>query len=229
MREIILDTETTGLDPNSGHRIIEIGALEVYNKIKTGKFFHVYLNPERNVPDEAFKIHGISTEFLKDKKKFVEIADEFLDFIGGDQLVIHNARFDLKFLNYELAQVNRPLLDHLKVVDTLELARRKFPGSPASLNALCKRFEIDLSARDKHGALLDSELLADVYLWLCGGHQPEMLSEAEIEEITGNELTKLSGITRKYREKRTFDLNDQDWQAHLEFLKKIKNLKWETS
>jgi DNA polymerase-3 subunit epsilon len=222
MREIILDTETTGLDPFSGHRIVEIGAVEVFNKIKTGRFFHTYLNPERDMPQEAFKIHGISSDFLKNKKKFIEVADEFIDFIGEDKLVIHNARFDVKFLNFELGKVGKKELLYSRVVDTLDMARKKFPGSPASLNALCKRFDIDLSGREKHGALLDSELLADVYLWFCGGVQPEIIQTVE-EGVGAVSLeNKLEGIVRKARSKRTFEVDEQDLIAHLEFMKKIK-------
>jgi len=220
MREIILDTETTGLDPASGHRIIEIGAVEVFHKIRTGKFFHAYLNPDRDVPDEAFRIHGISTQFLKDKKKFVDIADEFLEFIAGDTLVIHNAKFDLKFLNYELRKVAKEDLLFSRVIDTLDMARRQFPGSPANLNALCKRFNIDLSAREKHGALLDSELLAEVYLWLCGGTQPQMI-EQNIEEA-GSLENKLYDVIRKARSKRAFEVSEEDLNNHHEFMKKIK-------
>ena len=222
MREIILDTETTGLDPFSGHRIVEIGAVEVFNKIKTGKFFHTYLNPERDMPQEAFKIHGISTDFLKDKQKFSEVVDGFLNFIGEDLLVIHNAKFDMKFINYELKKAGRGELSYARVVDTLDMARRKFPGSPANLNALCKRFDIDLSAREKHGALLDSELLADVYLWLCGGVQPEMLQAVDEEVQVTSLANKLDNIQRKARSKRVFEVDEQDFLAHIEFMKKIK-------
>lgn len=222
MREIILDTETTGLDPFSGHRIVEIGAVEVFNKIKTGKFFHTYLNPERDVPQEAYKIHGISSEFLRDKKKFIEVAEEFLAFIGSDMLVIHNARFDVKFLNFELSKIGKGALLYSRVVDTLDMARRKFPGSPASLNALCKRFDIDLSGREKHGALLDSELLADVYLGLCGGVQPEILEIIEEEVQTVSLENKLNNVVRKARSKRTFEIEEQDLLAHLEFMKNIR-------
>ena len=222
MREIILDTETTGLDPFSGHRIVEIGAVEVFNKIKTGRFFHTYLNPERDMPQEAFKIHGISSDFLKNKKKFIEVADEFIDFIGEDKLVIHNARFDVKFLNFELGKVGKKELLYSRVVDTLDMARKKFPGSPASLNALCKRFDIDLSSREKHGALLDSELLADVYLWLCGGVQPEIIQTVEEGVELVSLENKLEGMVRKARSKRTFEVDEQDLLAHLEFMKKIK-------
>lgn len=170
-REIILDTETTGLDPNSGHRIIEIGALEMYNRVLTGNKFHFHINPERDVPLEAYKIHGISTEFLRDKPLFADIAEDFINFIEGTKLVIHNAPFDIKFLNHELSRVGIASLDMLNVIDTLPIARKKFPGAKVNLDALCKRFKIDNSSRTFHGALLDCELLAEVYVELTGGRQ----------------------------------------------------------
>jgi len=158
MREICLDTETTGLDPKDGHKIIEIACFELINKVKTGKVFHSFVNPRRDVPQEAFRIHGISTEFLKDKPTFDLVADKFLDFIGDDILVIHNASFDIKFLNFELNILRKKPLEMSRVVDSLMLARNKFPGGQNSLDALCKRFNLDLSKREKHGALIDTEL-----------------------------------------------------------------------
>ncbi|PCD76662.1 DNA polymerase III subunit epsilon [Pseudothioclava arenosa] len=173
MREIVLDTETTGFEPSEGHRIVEIGAVELFNHVPTGRTYHQYINPEREMPKEAFEVHGLGDEFLSDKPKFREIAQDFLDFIGGDaKLVIHNAAFDMKFLNAELGWVNKPLIANDRALDTLMMARRKFPGSPASLDALCRRFSIDNSSRTLHGALLDSEILAEVYLELIGGRQP---------------------------------------------------------
>lgn len=171
MREIILDTETTGLDPKSGHRIIEIGMLEMRNKVLTGQKFHFYLNPERDVPEAAYMIHGISTEFLLDKPFFKDIVDDFLNFIEGAPLVIHNATFDMKFINHELSLINKPSLDMANVIDTLPLARKKFPGAKASLDALCNRFKIDNSSRNFHGALLDAKLLSEIYIELMGGRQ----------------------------------------------------------
>lgn len=171
MREIILDTETTGLDPKLGHRIIEIGMLEVKNKVLTGNKFHFYINPERDVPIDSYKIHGISREFLLDKPLFSDIADDFLSFIEGAKLVIHNAAFDVKFLNHELSLLSKPSIDMSTVIDTLAIARRMFPGAKINLNALCKRFEIDNSSRKFHGALLDAELLYEVYVELTGGRQ----------------------------------------------------------
>ncbi len=172
MREIVLDTETTGLDPDTGDRIVEIGALELHNHLPTGRTYHQYINPCRPMPREAFDVHGLGDDFLKDKPVFETIADEFLAFIGSSRLVIHNAGFDMKFLNAELRWAGRPPIAMERALDTLTIARKKFPGSPASLDALCRRFGIDNSARTLHGALLDSEILAEVYLELIGGRQP---------------------------------------------------------
>jgi DNA polymerase-3 subunit epsilon len=171
IREIILDTETTGLSPKDGHRIVEIGALEMVNKVLTGKQFHYYINPERSMPSEAYRVHGISEEFLKDKPLFKDVVEGFLEFIKEDSLVIHNAPFDIKFLNYEFSLVNKIPLELLNAIDTLPMARKKFPGARASLDALCKRFKVDNSARQFHGALKDAELLAGVYVELTGGRQ----------------------------------------------------------
>jgi len=171
MREIVLDTETTGLDPQSGDRLVEIGCVELFNHLPTGVTFHRYVNPERDMPQGAFAVHGLSEEFLRGYPVFGGVVDEFLDFIGKDRLVIHNAEFDMRFLNAELARAGRPLLGFDRVIDTLAMARRRFPGASASLDALCRRFGVDGSARTLHGALLDSELLAEVYLELLGGRQ----------------------------------------------------------
>ena len=173
MREIVLDTETTGFDPESGDRIVEIGAVELHNHVATGRTYHQYINPERSMPQEAFEVHGLGDDFLRDKPKFAQIGQAFLDFVGDAKLVIHNAAFDMKFLNAELGWMNLPLLPFDQAIDTLLIARKKFPGSPASLDALCRRFAIDNSARTLHGALLDSEILAEVYLELIGGRQPD--------------------------------------------------------
>jgi len=178
LREIVLDTETTGLDPNEGHRLVEIGCVELINHMRTGAVFHTYLNPERDMPPEAQRVHGLSTAFLSDKPRFAERAAEFGAFIGSDRLIIHNAAFDVKFLNAELGRLGRPALQFSRVLDTLDLARRRFPGAMASLDGLCKRFNIDLSARTQHGALVDAELLAEVYLELLGGRQPALLLDA---------------------------------------------------
>jgi DNA polymerase-3 subunit epsilon len=174
LREIILDTETTGLDPFDGHRIVEIGCVELVNSIPTGRTWHCHVNPERDVPYQAFEVHGLSTEFLRDKPRFAELADEMLGFIEGAMLVMHNAAFDFGFLNAELERLPRPLLRWDRVVDTLALARRRHPGAPCSLDALCRRYGADLTEREKHGALLDCRLLAAVYVELVGGHQARL-------------------------------------------------------
>jgi len=173
MREIVLDTETTGFDPESGDRIVEIGAVELFNHVSTGRTYHQYINPERTMPQEAFEVHGLGDDFLRDKPVFAKIADDFLAFVQDSKLVIHNASFDMKFLNAELGWLKKRQLPMDQAVDTLAIARKKFPGSPASLDALCRRFGIDNAARTLHGALLDSEILAEVYLELIGGKQPD--------------------------------------------------------
>src|SRR5690554_2170741 len=174
MREIVLDTETTGFEPQEGHRIVEIGAVELLNHLPTGRTFHAYMNPQRPMPTEAFDVHGLGDEFLRDKPLFTHIVDEFLAFIGEEaRLVIHNASFDMRFLNAELHWCKRKPLAPQRALDTLAIARKRFPGSPCSLDALCRRYGIDNSARTKHGALLDSEILAEVYLELMGGRQPD--------------------------------------------------------
>ncbi len=178
MREIVLDTETTGLDPATGDRIVEIGAVELINHLPTGKTWHQYLNPDRMMPKEAFEVHGLSDDFLRSKPRFASIAADFLAFVGNSTLVIHNAGFDMKFLNAELKTAGLPLLPMTRALDTVAIARQKYPGSPASLDALCRRFNIDNSARTKHGALLDSEILAEVYLELIGGRQPDLTLNA---------------------------------------------------
>ncbi len=180
MRELVMDTETTGLDPTDGHRIVEIGAVELVNHMPTGRTYHQYINPQRPMPPEAFAIHGLGDDFLSRQPVFEAIVDAFLEFVRDDRLVIHNAAFDMRFLNAELQAAARPVLPNDRALDTLDIARRRFPGSPASLDALCRRFGIDNSARDKHGALLDSEILAEVYLELIGGRQPDFgLSAAQ--------------------------------------------------
>jgi DNA polymerase-3 subunit epsilon len=175
MREIVLDTETTGLDPATGDRIVELGAVELLNHMPTGKSFHRYINPQREVPAEAVEVHGLTTAFLADKPVFAAIAAEFAAFLGDARLIIHNAAFDMKFLNAELCWAGHGSLPWARAVDTLELARRRFPGAQNSLDALCRRFGVDNTGREKHGALLDSELLAEVYLELIGGRQPDLI------------------------------------------------------
>jgi DNA polymerase-3 subunit epsilon len=173
MREIVLDTETTGFDPEQGDRIVEIGAVELFNHLPTGKTYHQYINPERSMPQGAFEVHGLGDDFLRDKPVFKAIGRAFLDFIGDSKLVIHNAAFDMKFLNAELTRIGLTAIPWARAIDTLAISRARFPGSPASLDALCRRFGIDNSRREKHGALLDSEILAEVYLELVGGRQPD--------------------------------------------------------
>jgi DNA polymerase-3 subunit epsilon len=175
MREIVLDTETTGLDPDTGDRIVEIGAVEIVNHMPTGRTFHAYINPQRDVPAEAVEVHGLTAAFLSDKPVFSSVAAEFAAFVGDARLVIHNAAFDMKFLNAELGWCGQASIPWGRTVDTLDLARRRFPGAQNTLDALCRRFGVDLSAREKHGALLDSELLAEVYLELMGGRQPDLV------------------------------------------------------
>jgi DNA polymerase-3 subunit epsilon len=223
MREIILDTETTGLDPKSGHRIVEIGMLEMKNKILTGQKFHFYINPERDVPYDAYRIHGISTEFLQDKPLFASLADDFMDFIDGGRLVIHNASFDMKFINHELSLVNKPSIDMSAVTDTLAMARRMFPGARANLDALCKKFKIDNSSRQFHGALLDAELLSEVYVELTGGRQVSF--SLKTKEVAGQE-----------RVRRDVDLadgsilvikpSDEELAAHAALMSKIPGSLW---
>lgn len=175
MREIILDTETTGLDPATGHRLVEIGCVELFNAIPTGETFHVYLDPERDMPEEAFRVHGLSAEFLAGKPVFAAIADDFLAFTRGAKIIAHNAEFDLRFLNAELALLGKEPIASDRIIDSLALARRKFPGSANSLDALCLRYGIDTSRRTKHGALLDAEILAEVYAELTGGRQAHLI------------------------------------------------------
>lgn len=175
MREIVLDTETTGFDPHTGDRIVEIGAVELHNHVATGATYHQYINPERSMPADAFEVHGLGDDFLRDKPKFRAVGQAFLDFIGDAKLVIHNASFDMKFLNAELGWIKLPNIPFDRAIDTLAIARKRFPGSPSSLDALCRRFGIDNSSRTLHGALLDSEILAEVYLELIGGRQPGLV------------------------------------------------------
>ena len=179
MREIVLDTETTGFEPSQGDRIVEIGAVELLNQVPTGRTYHQYINPERAMPKSAFEVHGLGDEFLSDKPLFKDVAQAFIDFVGDSQMVIHNAAFDMKFLNAELKSVGRPELPFSQALDTLAIARKKFPGANASLDGLCRRFGIDNSSRTLHGALLDSEILAEVYLELLGGRQSGFVLAAD--------------------------------------------------
>lgn len=191
MREIILDTETTGLDPKRGDRVIEIGCVEIYNRNPTGREFHCFINPEREVPAEAENVHGISTAFLKDKPLFNTVADKFLEFLGSDTLVIHNAQFDIGFLNFELELAGKTALQMSRVVDTLALARRKHPAGPNSLDALCKRYGIDTSKRTKHGALIDCLLLAEVYVELLGERQADLGLQSKSAPGSGDKTQRI--------------------------------------
>jgi DNA polymerase-3 subunit epsilon len=224
MREIVLDTETTGLDPQQGHRLVEIGCVEVVNYVATGQTFHIYLNPDRTMPMEAQQIHGLSDEFLADKPRFTEVAQAFIDFIGDSPLVIHNAGFDMKFLNAELALAGLPTLEMARAIDTVIMARRKFPGQPASLDALCRRFGVDNSARDYHGALLDAQLLAEVYLELRGGRQPNLIAA---ETTTTARATVATTGHRPYRAPRPHAPTDDELAAHRAFIATIKNALWD--
>lgn len=222
MREIVLDTETTGLDPAKGDRIVEIGCVELEGHLPTGKHYHVYLNPERDIPPEATAVHGITNEFVKDKPTFGEIVGDFMDFIGHDRLVIHNADFDMKFLNAELKTFGFPSLDNKRALDTVKIAREKFPGSPANLDALCRRFGIDLSNRTLHGALLDSQLLAEVYLELMGGRQQGL----GIQEMRTNTVSQTISTERTFREPRSFPVSEEEKGKFEIFLDKIKDPLW---
>ena len=223
MREIVLDTETTGLDPQDGHRIVEIGAVELYNHVPTGNVYHQYINPLITMPDQAFAIHGLSDEFLSDKPKFSEIAKEFLDFIGSAKLVIHNAAFDIKFINAELKRIDKEEITFDRATDTLAIARKKFPGSPASLDSLCRRFKIDNSARVVHGALLDSQILAEVYLELVGGKQPDFaLNIANVSNENNNSIFH-EKRTRVRKEKLKSRLTTEEKANHENFIKELGN------
>lgn len=222
LREICLDIETTGLDPRNGDKIIEIACFELINKTKTGNYFHSFVNPRRDVPDEAFRIHGISTEFLKDKPIFDLVVDKFLEFIGNDIIVIHNAPFDTKFLNFELSLLGRKTLDMSRVIDTLVIARKKFQGAQNSLDALCKRFNLDLSKRTKHGALIDTELLCDVYIELMGGAQVGFGFEDTKKISSTNNANEIISIknNKKVIAPRDFSISEQELSRHKEFIKK---------
>ena len=212
MKEIVLDTETTGLSVKDGHRIVEIGCIELDNLIPTKKIFHCYLNPERKVSESALKVHGYTNEFLSDKKKFIDIVDEFLEFIKDKKIVIHNAEFDISHLNNELSLINRDLITKNSVIDTLEIARNKFPGSGISLDALCKRFNIDLSRRTKHNALLDCELLREVYINLLDVREPRF-------NLSSDENEKKLVKSTNYNKKIAY-ITEEEIKSHKDFLKK---------
>lgn len=224
MREICFDTETTGFDPNTGDRLVEIGAVELINHLPTGKVFHEYINPERDVPEEVVKVHGLTNEFLADKPKFAEIAQKWVDFIGDDGIfVAHNAAFDMNFINYELKKCGYNTYDWDRVVDTLAIAKSEFPGARNNLDALCRRFNIDNSARTFHGALLDAQLLAEVYLQLLGGDEPSIkfVYNKNTHQIFNKNTPKVEIIERH------FNLSEQEEENHRNFLKSnLKNPLW---
>jgi DNA polymerase-3 subunit epsilon len=220
MREIVLDTETTGLDPADGHRIVEIGCIELVNHMPSGRVFHRHVNPERDMPEEAYAVHGLSAEFLAKHPPFAAIADEFVAFLGDGRLIIHNAEFDLKFINSELRRLGKEIL-RCDFEDTLALARRRYPGAQASLDALCRRFEIDLSARTKHGALLDCELLAAVYLELIGGRQPGLEFVVDAGLVDG-----AVAIVRPIRPARPHAASLEELAAHAAMLQLLKQPIW---
>lgn len=219
MREVVLDTETTGFDPETGDRIVEIGAVELMGHMATGKTYHQYINPERSMPEEAFQVHGLGDDFLRDKPKFAQVGQAFLDFIGDAKLVIHNASFDIKFLNAELKWMGLPQIPWEQAIDTLEIARKRFPGSPASLDALCRRFNIDNSSRTLHGALLDSEILAEVYLELIGGRQPDFGLSTASQNTTGAGGEEWTPRPRPVPLKSR--ISEQEAAAHADFVAKL--------
>ncbi|AUH65109.1 DNA polymerase III subunit epsilon [Paracoccus zhejiangensis] len=222
MREIVLDTETTGFEAEQGDRIVEIGAIELVNHLPTGRTFHEYIDPERSMPKEAFDVHGLGDDFLRGKPKFAEIAQKFIGFIGEDaKLVIHNAKFDMKFLNAELKRAGHATLPWSRALDTVALAREKFPGSPASLDALCRRFGIDNSNRTLHGALLDSELLAEVYLELIGGRQPDLILGGPAVSQDSTDATQQTGAQRPRPQPLPSRLTEDEAAAHAEFVTKL--------
>ncbi len=224
MRRISLDTETTGLDHNIGHKIIEIGCVELNDNIPTGNIWHYYINPMREISQEATDIHGLTLEFLKTKPLFLDLADKFLDFINNAELIIHNAQFDLGFINSELKNIGYPSLENTKHTDTVKLAKQKFPGSPVNLNALCKRFNIDISKRTKHGALLDAELLAEVYLELTGGRQKELGLNNQVENKQAVISKKKMNIDIKPIRK--YDITFKEKLEHQKMLSNIKKPIW---
>ncbi len=227
MREIVFDTETTGFYPDKGDRLVEIGAVELVDHLQTGVTFHEYINPERDVPEEVVKVHGLTYDFLKDYPTFEKIADKWIDFVGDAKLVAHNATFDMNFVNYELKQICKPEFDQEIVIDTLEIAKRLYPGRHNSLDALCKRFNIDNSARTFHGALLDAQLLAEVYLELLGGKEPTLLFGGGDNKKDNFINIDNSNVIKNYREPRNFKVEDDFKSDHDKFLEEnIKNAIW---
>jgi len=225
MREVVFDTETTGLEPSAGHRLVEIGCVELLNHVATGESFQTYINPERDMPAEAEAIHGLSAEFLSDKPLFAEISDDFVAFIGSSPVIAHNASFDMAFVNAELAAAGKPVLKSERAIDTVQLARRKFPGAQVSLDALCRRFNIDLSARVKHGALLDAELLAEVYLELIGGREPGLGLSSLSADRNASTVAK-TYLERPVRAPRAHQPSAEELKRHALFLEKIPDNLW---
>ncbi|MEQ8586580.1 MAG: DNA polymerase III subunit epsilon [Thalassobaculaceae bacterium] len=230
MREIVLDTETTGLDPDTGDRVVEIGCLELINHVPTGRTLHHYFNPQRDMPEEAFRVHGLSAEFLSGYPTFDVLVEEVLEFLGDATLVIHNASFDMKFLNKELQLVGRPPIPMDRALDTVTMARRKYPGAQVNLDALCRRFEIDNSNRDLHGALIDADLLASVYLELIGGRQPDLMAPPSQDGAAsgGPEggLRMIDRIERTFRQPRPHAPSADEAAAHAAFLEKLSDPLW---
>lgn len=228
MREIVLDTETTGLDPKSGHRIVEIGCVELINHVPTGEVYHQYINPERDMPAEAERVHGLSETFLKDHPVFAEISAAFVDFVGDATLVIHNASFDMGFINAELDRVGIKAIPMYRAVDTVSMARKKFPGAQASLDALCRRFGIDLSGRELHGALLDAQLLADVYLELLGGrqHGMDLAADAGDVGVDAGSNQAAEAVESGRRTPRPHTIPADEEERHTAFLEKLKYPIW---
>lgn len=219
MREIVLDTETTGLSPQQGHRIVEIGCVELLNRIPSGQTYHVYINPQRDMPKEAEQVHGLSSAFLSDKPTFSQIVESFVDFISDSPLVIHNAAFDLNFLDYQLAEHKQRKASLNPVVDTLLLARRKHPGQSNSLDSLCNRYKIDLSKRDKHGALLDSFLLAEVYLELLGERQAGLNLVQNSQNQTQQQISSSAPLERST--KINSSISEEETELHQNFIKTL--------
>ncbi|MBM08911.1 MAG: DNA polymerase III subunit epsilon [Magnetovibrio sp.] len=223
MREIVLDTETTGLDPKFGHRIVEIGCVELINHVATQKTYWQYINPERDMPEEAFAVHGLTKKFLSNKPCFGEIVEAFLAFVDDSPLIIHNAEFDVNFLNAELERANHAPLDLGRAIDTLQIARKKFPGATVNLDALCRRFHIENADRAQHGALKDAHLLAEVYLELIGGRQPDLAFTKEQIKIAKNDVKRMQNAYRP----RQYSASKEELAEHRQFLEKISEPIWE--
>ena len=230
-RELVLDTETTGLEYENGHRLVEIGIVELYNHVETGNYFHYYLSPERDSDKRAEEIHGLTRQFLKDKPKFSDIAEELVDYLSNSKIIIHNASFDLGFINYELDRCNMNALKEENVIDTLELAKKKFLGQSVSLDSLCRRYNIDLTGRDVHGALKDAKLLASVYLELIGGRQSKLQFEKSDDNLNYKEENIYFDIYKYYRNMslrkiNNVDINIEDFKMHSKSIEKINNSIW---